>query len=115
MAKKKSTKKTTKKKATATSRKTSAKAADKTTKKRSVFINEGIKNLQDNGSKIFAGNKKLLGATSLLKAAGVIKNLKESKKTIRHYNQLLHQPNPWSRPSTRPRGGSGKAAQEAWL
>ena len=80
MAKKKSTKKTTKKKATATSRKTSAKAADKTTKKRSVFINEGIKNLQDNGSKIFAGNKKLLGATSLLKAAGVIKNLKESKK-----------------------------------
>lgn len=74
MAKKKATSKCSTKKATR------KKITKKAYPKKGIFINEGVKNVQTNGSKIFAGNKTLLGATSLLKAAGVIKNIKESKK-----------------------------------
>ncbi len=73
MAKKKTTKKATNKVA----KKTTAK---RITKKSKGYINEGISNVQAKGSSIFAGNKKLLGATSLTKAAGVIKNIKDSRK-----------------------------------
>ena len=54
----------------------------KTSKKnpKKIFINDGIKNLQESGSRIFAGNKKFLGASSLIKAAGVVKTLKQTQK-----------------------------------
>ncbi len=78
MAKKKTAKKCKTKQAAA-SKKTAPKAKN-STRKKSIYINDGIKNIQENGSRIFAGNKKLLGASGLLKAAGIIKNLKESQK-----------------------------------
>lgn len=40
----------------------------------------GISLLREKGSRIVAGNRKLLAASSLMKAAGVIKNLKETRR-----------------------------------
>lgn len=40
----------------------------------------GIKQLREKGSRIIAGNSKLLGSAALMKAAGVIGNLKQTEK-----------------------------------
>ncbi len=75
MAKKKATRK-----CATGSTTTKKKTPQRVAKKQAGYINAGITDIQHNGSKIFAGNKKLLGATCLLKAAGVIKNIKDSHK-----------------------------------
>ncbi len=40
----------------------------------------GYKQLREKGSRVVAGNRKLIAATSLMKAAGVVRNIKDTQK-----------------------------------
>lgn len=57
--------------------------AKKTVKKKTKTLkaaNQGIKDLREKGSSVFAGNRKLLASSTLIKASGVIKSMKDMDK-----------------------------------